>query len=84
MIANQDKMTYSIMPQLEAVIPGGGAYMNEADFRTPNWQEAFFGSNYAGLLAVKKKWDPANLLYAITTVGSEAWNVAPDGRMCRA
>ena len=84
MIALQDKMTYSAVPQLEAVTPGSGAYMNEADFRQPNWKEDFFGVNYETLLRIKKKWDPHHLFYAVTSVGSDAWTVAEDGRMCRA
>ncbi|KAH8654952.1 putative isoamyl alcohol oxidase [Tricladium varicosporioides] len=83
MIALQDKMTNSIVPQLEAVTPGSGAYLNEADFRQPNWQETFFGANYAQLLRIKNTWDPNHLFYAIKAVGSEAWTVAENGRMCR-
>ncbi|OBT65761.1 hypothetical protein VE03_03276 [Pseudogymnoascus sp. 23342-1-I1] len=84
MIALQDKMTGSIMPQIEAVTPGSGAYMNEADFRQPDYKEAFFGSNYPKLLDIKNKWDEDYLFYATNSVGSDHWNVAPDGRMCKA
>ena len=84
MIVLQDKMTYGIVPQLEAVTPGSGAYMNEADFRQLNWQEDFFGNNYRKLLGIKDKWDPNHLFYAVTAVGSERGTVAADGRMCRA
>jgi FAD/FMN-containing dehydrogenase len=83
MIALQDEMTDSIMPQIEAVTPGSGAYMNEADFRQPDYQEAFFGSNYKKLLSIKNKWDPNHLFYAIKSVGSEYWQVAGNGRMCK-
>ena len=82
MIAAQMVMTNDFMPQLEAVTPGSGSYVNEADFRQPNWQETFFGSNYAALLAIKKKWDPNSLFYGLSLVGSEAWTVGSDGRMC--
>lgn len=84
MLALQNKMTDSIMPQIESVTPGSGAYMNEADFRQPNYQEVFFGSNYNRLLSIKNKWDPNHLFYAIKSVGSEYWNVTENGRMCRA
>lgn len=83
MIALQDKMTYEFIPQLEAVTPGSGAYVNEADFRDPNWKDNFFGDNYGKLLAIKNRWDPEHLFYATKAVGSEAWTVAEDGRMCR-
>jgi hypothetical protein len=83
MIALQDMMTYEIEPQVEAVTPGSGAYMNEADFRQLNWQDSFFGENYDTLLSIKNKWDPLHLFYAVTAVGSTEWTVAENGRMCR-
>lgn len=84
MIALQDKMTKSIMPKIEAVTPGGGVYMNEANFQQPNWQKEFFGNNYAKLTAIKEKYDPYHLLWSLNTPGSEYWKVAASGRMCRA
>ncbi|KAK1148485.1 hypothetical protein N8T08_009490 [Aspergillus melleus] len=83
MIADQDRITNEYVPQLEAVTPGGGTYQNEANFRQPNWQETFFGDNYSPLLEVKQKYDPKNFFYVLKGVGSEAWTVAEDGRMCR-
>jgi hypothetical protein len=83
MLDNQRLMTYDIMPALEAVTPGSGAYMNEADFQQPGFQEVFFGSNYQDLLCIKRKYDPEGFFYARNAVGSERWNVANDGRMCR-
>ncbi|KAL9946053.1 hypothetical protein D7B24_000603 [Verticillium nonalfalfae] len=84
MLEAQRRMTEQFMPQIEAVTPGSGSYMNEADFRQPNWQKAFFGGNYAELLKIKNKWDPEGRLYVLKGVGSERWSVAADGRMCRA
>lgn len=83
MLANQQLMTYDIMPKIEAVTPGSGAYMNEADFQQPGFQKAFFGANYASLSCIKKKWDPENFFYARNAVGSEEWIVANDGTMCK-
>lgn len=82
-VAKETEITQTIVPTLEAISPGAGAYLNEADPNQPNWQETFYGSNYAALKAVKKKYDPLNLFYATTAVGSEAWVVASDGRLCR-
>ena len=82
MVAAQQVMTYEIMPQLEAVTPNSGAYMNEGDFQQPNWQQTFFGSNYNTLLGIKQKWDPNSLFYGNRLVGSEAWTVDASGRMC--
>ncbi|OBR04746.1 FAD binding domain-containing protein [Colletotrichum higginsianum IMI 349063] len=84
MEAAQRRMTEEFMPLIQSVTPGSASYMNEADFRQPDWQSAFFGDNYAKLLSIKKKWDPESLFYVLKGVGSEAWNVAPSGQMCRA
>jgi hypothetical protein len=77
-------MTEVIQPLVEAATPGSGSYVNEADFNQKNWQTTFWGGNYKKLLSIKKKWDPSNLFYATVGVGSEAWTVRNDGRMCRA
>jgi hypothetical protein len=78
------------MAKLRAVTPGSGAYMNEADGQEPNWQQSFFGDNYARLLDIKRARDPWGLFYAPTTVGSEAWEVVTsnglptqNGPLCR-
>jgi hypothetical protein len=84
MLANQNLMTNTIMPAIEAVTPGSGAYMNEANFQQPNFQENFFGCNYNSLLKIKRKYDPSGLFWATKGVGSESWNVAASGRMCKA
>jgi hypothetical protein len=80
----QEKLTNVITPLVEAATPGSGSYVNEGDFRQPNFQSTFWGENYARLLSIKKEWDADSLFYATVGVGSEAWNVRADGRMCRA
>jgi FAD/FMN-containing dehydrogenase len=60
--------------------PGAGAYVNEADYFEPNWQETFWGTNYQKLLALKRKYDPDGLFYCHHCVGSEEWS---DDGMCR-
>ena len=77
-------MTGTIVPELAALMPGGGsAYSNEGDFNEPNWRDVFWGSNYQKLLLIKQKFDPESLLYARTAVGSDAWIAQADGRLCR-
>jgi hypothetical protein len=83
-VATQEKMTGEIMPLVEAATPGSGAYVNEGDWRQPNFQTTFWGTNYERLLEIKKKWDPTDFFYATVGVGSEAWSIPHDGRMCRA
>lgn len=80
----EKQLTTSITPKLTAVTPNSGTYMNEADFHLASWKQDFYGQNYAKLRAIKTKYDPGNLFYATTAVGSDAWKVADDGRMCRA
>ncbi|PHH87092.1 hypothetical protein CDD83_9326 [Cordyceps sp. RAO-2017] len=84
MWALQDKLTRQVQPVIEAATPGGGAYMNEADFQQPDFQRTFYGSNYGKLLAIKRRYDPEGLLYGKTNVGSEDWEVDEGGRLCRA
>lgn len=79
----ESQLTDSLIPKLTAVTPGSGTYMNEADFHLATWKQDFYGANYARLRAIKAKYDPGNLFYATTAVGSDAWDVAADGRMCR-
>ncbi|KAI9677544.1 MAG: hypothetical protein M1817_006498 [Caeruleum heppii] len=84
MIANQVKMTDDWMPKLKAISPSSGTYMNEGDFRDPDWKSAFYGKNYDRLRSIKAKYDPNNVFYATTAVGSDYWKVEADGRLCQA
>ncbi|KAL2139204.1 hypothetical protein VTI28DRAFT_5512 [Corynascus sepedonium] len=79
----QTALTEKVMPAIEAASPGGGSYLNEANFADPNWQEGFYGINYPALLAIKRKYDPESLLYARTAVGSEVWAEDANQRLCR-
>ena len=60
------------MKIIREATPGAGNYSNEADYHEPNWQEAFWGSNYPRLLAIKRKYDPEGLFHTHHSVGSEA------------
>ncbi|KAI1817356.1 hypothetical protein GGS20DRAFT_582494 [Poronia punctata] len=82
MAARQDELTDAIMPALKAVTPGSGSYLNEANFADADWQESFYGVNYARLSQIKNKYDPDNLLYARTAVGSQKWREDEQGRIC--
>jgi FAD/FMN-containing dehydrogenase len=90
-----DTLTFDIMGPWREVAPnseGAGVYLNEADIQEPDWQKDFYGAeNYPKLLAIKRKWDPRDVFYATTAVGSEAWEVrdgdmglqTQNGRLCR-
>ncbi|PHH64777.1 hypothetical protein CDD81_4039 [Ophiocordyceps australis] len=79
----QDQITHDLLPPLERLTPGGGAYMNEGDWQQPDWQHVFYGSNYAALAAIKNTYDPFHAFYATTAVGSEYWAPQADGRLCK-
>lgn len=77
-------MTDRLLPRLEELTPGGGCYLNEGDFRQPNFQEVFYGANYRRLSSIKDKYDPDHMFYGLTAVGSEYWVPEADGRLCKA
>ncbi|KAI9878323.1 MAG: hypothetical protein M1830_001256 [Pleopsidium flavum] len=84
MLALQQKMTNLYIPQLTALTPGSGCYLNEADPNEPSFQTSFYGPNYARLRSIKKKYDPADIFYASTAVGADEWVVEGErGRLCR-
>ena len=56
----------------------------QADPYQPNWQGHFWGSNYPKLKAIRSKWDPNGIFYAIATPGTESWSVIADGtKLCK-
>ncbi|KAJ8081678.1 hypothetical protein PM082_007524 [Marasmius tenuissimus] len=57
--------------------------MNEANVGDPDFKEAFYGTRYRSLLAIKRKWDPDHVLYGSTSVGGDEWREMGDGRLCR-
>lgn len=83
MEAAQKRMTEEFMPKIQAITPGSGSYMNEADFRQPDWKPTFFGSNLKRLEDIKRKYDPRGAFYIFKGVGSDQWTVSANGRMCR-
>ena len=76
--------TQIFLPLLETLTPNGGAYLNEADFQQPDFQRVLYGANYQRLRAIKKQYDPYDMFYAVTAVGSESWyeDKTKGGRLC--
>jgi hypothetical protein len=92
--AASEDLRREVIAPLREIAPeseGGGAYLNEANVDEPMWREAFYGVHYERLLEVKRKWDPREVFYATTAVGSEGWEVrdgemgvqTQNGRLCR-
>ncbi|KAI1195866.1 hypothetical protein F5X97DRAFT_306967 [Nemania serpens] len=79
----QDKLTYDLLASLDSLAPGGAAYLNEADFQQPDFQQAIYGDNYGKLVGIKDKYDPREVFYAKTAVGSDRWAEDSSGRLCK-
>ncbi|WP_332877722.1 FAD-binding oxidoreductase [Massilia sp. S19_KUP03_FR1] len=58
---------------LRQVVPSPGSYVSESDYFLKNWQQAFWGSNYARLARAKQQYDPDGLFFVHHGVGSEHW-----------
>ncbi|PHH64520.1 hypothetical protein CDD81_4299 [Ophiocordyceps australis] len=82
-LAGNDYLNQVTVPALTAVAPEGGAYLNEANLGQHDWQQVFYGANYDRLRSIKNKYDPRDLFFANTAVGSEAWTPDGQGRLCR-
>ncbi|KAK3321760.1 hypothetical protein B0H66DRAFT_494356 [Apodospora peruviana] len=80
----QNVLTHTIDDALRSASTSGAAYVNEADPYQPNWQGHFWGSEYPKLKQYRSKWDPKGIFYAISTPGTEAWEVVEGGtRLCK-
>lgn len=71
------------MEELRALTPGGGSYANEASFDYRYWKTDYYGVNYDRLLAIKKKYDPDNVLWGSVNVGGDLLTLQADGRLCK-
>jgi hypothetical protein len=65
---------HECMEQLRAIVPNPGAYVSESNYFEKRWQQAYWGSNYARLVEIKKKYDPDGLFFVHNGVGSEGWS----------
>lgn len=78
----QDELINIAYPVLEAATPDAAAYNNEGNWQQADWQDTFYGSNYERLLGIKQMYDPGNVFYGLTSVGSESWAEDAEGRLC--
>ncbi|KAI6822147.1 FAD/FMN-containing isoamyl alcohol oxidase MreA [Hortaea werneckii] len=67
--------TFYHMQRWRDASPGAGSYLSESDRLEPNFQWAFYGNYYPKLLELKRKFDPKNVFWAATAVGSEFFQV---------
>jgi FAD/FMN-containing dehydrogenase len=71
---NAATRVHQCMDQLRAIVPNPGAYVSESNYFEHGWQRAYWGSNYARLVEVKKKYDPDGLFFVHNGVGSDDWS----------
>jgi FAD/FMN-containing dehydrogenase len=57
----QAERVSAAMNALKSRIVTSGSYLAESDYFERDWQQAFWGRNYARLQAVKRHYDPADL-----------------------
>ncbi len=79
---SQAETVEASMQELRKLTPQRASYVWETDFFEPNWQESFWGENYARLRAIKRTYDPDGLFFLHHGVGSEDWSA--DGFVRRA
>ena len=60
--------------QLRTIVPDAGSYVSESNYFNASWQQAYWGTNYGKLRAVKAKYDPNGLFFVHHGVGSEDWS----------
>ncbi len=68
------KAVAAAMAELAKIAPHAGSYVAESGYFEADWQNAYWGANYARLLAVKGKYDPTGLFFVHHGVGSDAWS----------
>lgn len=62
------------MRVLKSLAPESGSYVAESNYFEPSWQASYWGTHYARLLAVKRRYDPDALFFVRHGVGSEGWS----------
>ena len=71
--AAREKVNQCMHP-LRALVPNPGSYVNESNYFEQSWQQSYWGSNYARLAEIKKRYDPDGLFFVHNGVGSQEWS----------
>jgi hypothetical protein len=80
-LVEREKAALKFGLALKSLNPAGGTYANEADPNFPDWQHAFWGSNYERLRSIKQQVDPFGVFYCRSCVGSEMFEDR-NGSLC--
>lgn len=62
------------MGQIRGIVSDIGSYGVEGDYFEESWQAVFWGTNYARLSDIKRKYDTDDLFIVHNGVGSERWS----------
>ncbi|KAF5024347.1 hypothetical protein F66182_3577 [Fusarium sp. NRRL 66182] len=79
-----DDVTFVKGAAAKKLAPNTGGYMNEGDRNDPDYKKSFYESPYNDHLKTKQRYDPSNVFYCPTCVGSEDFIERPDGPLCEA
>ena len=81
--ATREDITNVKVAAMKALAPNTGAYMNEGDVQDPNYLADFYGKHLPILSRIKARYDPYDVFYCPTCIGSELWAEDDTGRLCR-
>lgn len=81
--AVRQDITNTKVAAMKKIAPRTGAYMNEGDVQDPAFLDDFYGQHQWRLGAIKRRYDPEDVLYCPTCVGSERWKEDSTGKLCR-
>ena len=77
-----DDITNVKVPALKSLAPNTGSYMNEGDRFDPKYLTDFYGSNLEKLMNIKRKYDPGDVFFCPTCIGSQYWRENDVGTLC--
>jgi FAD/FMN-containing dehydrogenase len=60
--------------ELRKIAPRSGSYVSESSYFNRDWQQEYWGTNYARLRRIKSRYDADGLFIVHHGVGSEAWS----------
>ena len=64
---NSARAVDNAIAELRKVAPHGGSYVSESNYFNNSWQEAFWGTNYPKLRAIKAKYDTPTVYFSSIT-----------------
>ena len=82
--AVHEDITFVKTQAMKNLEPDTGCYMNEADRFDTEYLQDFYGEHQSTLESIKADYDPHDVFYCPTCIGSEQWAENEEGVLCRA